>query len=196
MQLGAIVISASDSDWTIEVANGFTPELLAELLELKNTKRGRLEERNNKDWVVYHADKTPWHLKADIALPCATQNELDLDDAKILTKNWITYVVEWANMPTTLEATHYFQEQWVHFAPGKAANAGWVATSWLEMSQNSLRLSRTREEVDAKLHDIMKNIHATCVKRWTEWTKVNYVKWANIGGFVKVAEAMLAQGVV
>ncbi len=196
MQLGAIVISASDSDGTIEVAKGFTPELLAELLELKNVKRGRLEERKNKAWVVYHADKTPWHLKADIALPCATQNELTLDDAKQLVTNGISYVVEWANMPTTLEATHYFQQQGVHFAPGKAANAGGVATSWLEMSQNSLRLSRTREEVDAKLHEIMKNIHATCVKRWTEWTTVNYVKWANIGGFVKVADAMLAQGVV
>ncbi len=196
MQLGATVISASDSDGTIEVTNWFTPELLAELLELKNVKRGRLEERNNKPGIVYHTDKTPWHLKADIALPCATQNELDLDDAKQLVINWITYVVEWANMPTSLEATHYFQDQWIYFAPGKAANAGGVATSWLEMSQNSLRLSRTREEVDARLHEIMKNIHATCVKRWTEGNKVNYVKWANIGGFVKVAEAMLAQGVV
>jgi glutamate dehydrogenase (NADP+) len=166
------------------------------LLELKNTKRGRLEERAKKSWVVYHADKTPWHITADIALPCATQNELNLDDAKLLVNTWITYVVEWANMPTTLEATKYFQSNGVHFAPGKAANAGGVATSWLEMSQNSLRLSRTREEVDEKLHQIMKNIHATCLKYGSEWTKIDYVKGANIGGFVKVAEAMLAHGVV
>lgn len=196
MHLGAIVISASDSDGTIEIKNGFTPELLAELLELKNVQRGRLEQRATKPWITYHADTTPWHLIADIALPCATQNELDLADAQALVDNWITYVVEGANMPTTLEATHYLQANGVHFAPGKAANAGWVATSWLEMSQNSLRLSRTREEVDAKLHDIMKNIHATCVQYGTRWTSVNYVKGANIGGFVKVAEAMLAQGVV
>lgn len=196
MQLGAIVISASDSDGTIEVANGFTPELLAELLELKNVQRGRLETWKNKLWITYHAHQTPRHISADIALPCATQNELGLDDAKQLVTNWIKYVVEWANMPTTLEATHYFQQQWINFAPGKAANAGWVATSGLEMSQNSLRLSRTREEVDAKLHEIMKNIHATCVKYGTEKNNVNYVKGANIWGFVKVAEAMLAQGIV
>jgi glutamate dehydrogenase (NADP+) len=196
MQLGAIVLSASDSDGTIEVKEWFTPALQAELLELKNVKRGRLEERKNKAWVVYHADKTPWHLKADIVLPCATQNELDLDDAKQLVTNWITYVVEWANMPTTLEATHYFQQQGIIFAPGKAANAGGVATSWLEMSQNSLRISRSREEVDEKLQQIMKNIHDTCVKYGTDGDNINYVQWANIGGFVKVAEAMLAQGVV
>jgi glutamate dehydrogenase (NADP+) len=196
MQLGAKVISASDSDGTIEVTDGFTPELLAELIDLKNVHRGRLEERKKKKGIVYHPNKTPRHLAADIALPCATQNELELSDAKILIKNWIRYVVEWANMPTTLDATHYFQEQGIIFAPGKAANAGGVATSWLEMSQNSLRLSRTREEVDEKLQKIMKEIHATCIKYGTEGDKVNYVTWANIGGFVKVAEAMLAQGVV
>jgi len=196
IQLWATVISASDSDGTIEVADGFTPELLAELLELKNVKRGRLTDRVKKPWVVYHAHQNPRHLKADIALPCATQNEIEIDDAKALVNNGITYVVEWANMPTTLEATHYLQQKNIHFAPWKAANAGGVATSGLEMSQNSLRLSRTREEVDEKLHTIMKTIHATCVKYGTQGKNINYVHWANIGGFIKVAEAMLAQGVV
>lgn len=196
MQLGATVISVSDSDGTIEVAQWFTPELLAELLDLKNVRRGRLEERNKKPWITYHPNKTPRHLTAEVVLPCATQNELTLDDAKTLVQNWVRYVVEWANMPTTLEATTYLQTHNVIFAPGKAANAGWVATSWLEMSQNSLRLSRTREEVDEKLRQIMKNIHSTCVAYGREGNSINYVKGANIWWFVKVAEAMLAQGVV
>lgn len=197
LHLGATVISASDSDGTIEVAQGFTPELLAELQDLKNNRRGRLSERQGKSWVTYYHDKTPWYLSADIALPCATQNELALENAKILVKNGIQAVVEGANMPTTLEATDYFLEHTVLFAPGKAANAGGVATSGLEMSQNALRLSRTREEVDAKLQQIMKSIHATCLQYGTQtYWSVNYVQGANIGWFVRVADAMRAQGIV
>lgn len=196
MQLWAIVLTASDSDGTVYAPNGFTTEMLESLKVLKNEKRGRISELAQHYHLDYHANKNPWWFTADIALPCATQNEVTLDDAKSLVSNGIMAVAEWANMPTTLEATHYLQQNNVLFAPGKASNAGGVATSGLEMSQNSLRLSWTREEVDARLHDIMNNIHTSCIKYGTANGQINYVKGANIAWFVKVADAMLAQGIV
>lgn len=199
MQLWSMVLTASDSDGTVFVADGFTPEMLESLKDLKNNQRWRISRLAELfPWqIVYHAGVTPRQFAADITLPCATQNELGLDDAKNLVSNRVMLVAEWANMPTTLEATTYLINQWVLFAPGKAANAWGVATSGLEMSQNSLRLSWTREEVDAKLQDIMRSIHDTCVRRGTQADgSIHYVKGANIGWFVKVADAMIAQGVV
>ncbi|MEZ4807315.1 MAG: NADP-specific glutamate dehydrogenase [Flavobacteriales bacterium] len=198
-QLGAKVVTASDSDGAIYDPAGITGEKLAFLMELKNVKRGRIEEYARKfKGSKYKADARAWDLvpKVDVVLPCATQNELDLKNAKDLIKKGVKYVAEGANMPCTPEAITAFQSAKVSFAPGKASNAGGVATSGLEMSQNSLRLSWTREEVDAKLHQIMKDIHAACVQYGTEGKQVNYVKGANIAGFVKVADAMLDQGVV
>ena len=197
MQLWAIIISASDSDGTIVVPDGFTTALLEALKEYKNIKRGRLSDFAKEHNLQYLAGQNPRSLKADIALPCATQNELDLTDAKVLVANGVQLIAEGANMPTTLEATEYLISQWVLFAPGKASNAGWVATSGLEMSQNSLRLSRTRAEVDSKLQEIMKTIHTQAMTYGTQgnWS-INYVKGANIAWFVKVADAMLAQGIV
>lgn len=196
-QLGAKVVTASDSDGYVYDKNGINAEKLAFLMELKNVKRGRIKEYATKFKAEYHAGKTPWGVKCDIALPCATQNELAIADAKVLVKNGVKAVAEGANMPTTLEATNYFIQNKVLFAPGKASNAGGVATSGLEMSQNSLRLSWTREEVDQRLHNIMKNIHAAALKYGKEKNGVtNYVKGANIAGFVKVADAMLDQGIV
>lgn len=194
--LGGKVVTASDSSGYIYDNDGISPEKLAFLMELKNVKRGRIKEYADKYKCEFVADKTPWGVKCDIALPCATQNELGLEDAKALVKNGVVGVAEGANMPTTLEATHYFLENKILFAPGKASNAGGVATSGLEMSQNSLRLSWTAEEVDGRLHNIMKNIHSACVKYGAEENFVNYVKGANIAGFVKVADAMLDQGVI
>lgn len=196
LQLGGTVLSASDSDGTVHDAEWFTHEKLEALKELKNVKRGRISELAKQFHMEYYSSKTPRHLAADIALPCATQNELDEDDAKILVKNWLRVLVEWANMPCTLDATTYFQKNNVLFAPGKASNAGGVATSGLEMSQNSLRLSRTDKEVDEKLQEIMKRIHATCVKYGKGSTGIDYVKGANIWWFIKVADAMLAQWIV
>lgn len=190
------VISASDSDGTIYDPEGFTQEKLDLLKEIKNIQRDRISTYAEQVWCMYYPDKTPWHIAWDIALPCATQNELDLAAAKLLIKNGLTFLVEWANMPTTLEATTYFQQHGVFFAPGKAANAGGVATSGLEMSQNALRLSWTAEEVDHKLQEIMKQVHTTCVKYGKTKDHIDYVKGANIGGFVKVADAMRAQGIV
>ena len=164
---------------------------------MKNIKRGRIKEYADKFGCKYVDGKTPWEVKCDIALPCATQNELNEDDAKTLLQNGCFCVAEGANMPSTAEAVEAFLKAKILYAPGKASNAGGVATSGLEMSQNSLRLSWTREEVDEKLHQIMINIHATCVKYGTEADgKINYVKGANIGGFIKVADAMMAQGLV
>jgi glutamate dehydrogenase (NADP+) len=164
-------------------------------MEIKNVKRGRINEYAKKyKSAKFIAGKTPWGEKCDIALPCATQNELNKADAEILAKNGVLAVAEGANMPSTPEAVYYFIEKKILFAPGKASNAGGVATSGLEMSQNSLRLSWTREEVDERLHNIMKNIHATCVKYGKDGSYINYVRGANIGGFVKVANAMIAQG--
>jgi glutamate dehydrogenase (NADP+) len=165
-------------------------------MELKNVKRGRIKEYADKYGAEFVAGKTPWGVKCDIALPCATQNELNGDDAKVLVANGCNCVAEGANMPSTPEAIEVFLEKKILFSPGKASNAGGVATSGLEMSQNSLRLSWSREEVDQRLHGIMKSIHAACVQYGKEGDSVNYVKGANIAGFVKVADAMIDQGVV
>ncbi len=195
-QLGAKVVTASDSSGYIYDANGIDASKLAFLMELKNEKRGRIKEYADKFGCDFVEGKTPWGVKCDIALPCATQNELNGDDAKTLVSNGCMCVAEGANMPSTPEAVEVFLDKKILFAPGKASNAGGVATSGLEMSQNSLRLSWTREEVDERLHNIMKSIHAACVKFGTEGDSVNYVKGANIAGFVKVADAMIDQGVV
>lgn len=194
-QLGGIVVTLSDSNGFIYDKNGIDAEKLAFVMELKNVKRGRIEEYAKKFGAEYVAGKTPWGVKCDIALPSATQNELNGEDAKTLVKNGCICVSEGANMPSTPEAVEVFLEKKILFAPGKAANAGGVATSGLEMSQNSMRLNWTREEVDQKLHGIMVAIHKTCEKYGKEKDGyVNYVKGANIGGFVKVADAMIAQG--
>jgi glutamate dehydrogenase (NADP+) len=196
-ELGAKVLTMSDSGGYIYDAEGINAEKLAFIMTLKNEKRGRISEYvaqyPNAKFV---ANKTPWEVKGDIALPCATQNELTEVDAKTLVENGCIAVAEGANMPSTNEAILYFISQKMLFGPGKAANAGGVATSGLEMSQNSLRLAWTREEVDARLRTIMRDIHETCVQYGSEKDFINYVKGANIGGFVKVAEAMLAQGLV
>lgn len=196
MFLGAKVVSLSDSNGTVYVKDGFTDELLAEVMELKNVKRGRMSEFASKHGFEYLEGKRPWGIKCDIALPCATQNELDGDDARQLLANGVMCVAEGANMPSTLEAVEEFVKAKILYAPGKASNAGGVATSGLEMSQNALRLGWSFEEVDERLHAIMKEIHRNCVKYGTqEDGTVNYVDGANIAGFVKVADAMLAQGV-
>lgn len=196
-EMGAIVVTASDSSGFIYDANGITEEKLDFLKELKNVKRGRISEYADKFGCEFYAGKTPWGIKCDVALPCATQNELNGDDAKELVKNGAMAVAEGANMPCTPEAVEVFHANKILFAPGKASNAGGVATSGLEMSQNSLRMNWTREEVDAKLHTIMVDIHHSCQKYGTESDGyVNYVKGANIAGFVKVADAMLDQGLV
>lgn len=195
-QLGARVVTASDSSGYIYDKDGINAEKLAFLMELKNVKRGRIKEYADKYKCEFVEGKTPWGVKCDIALPCATQNELHGEDAKTLIANGVIAVAEGANMPSTPEAVTNFLNAKVLFAPGKASNAGGVATSGLEMSQNSLRLSWTREEVDQRLHQIMKSIHASCVKFGQEGDHINYVKGANIAGFVKVADAMIDQGVV
>jgi len=193
-QLGGKVVTLSDSNGYIYDKNGIDAAKLAWVMELKNVKRGRIEEYAKKFGAEYVAGKTPWGVKCDIALPSATQNELNGEDAKVLVKNGCICVSEGANMPSTPEAVEVFLEKKILYAPGKAANAGGVATSGLEMAQNSQRLNWTREKVDEELHNIMISIHKTCVKYGKEGDFVNYVKGANIGGFVKVAEAMLAQG--
>lgn len=196
MFLGAKVVTLSDSNGTVYLENGFTEVLLAELMELKNKKRGRISEFAAKHGFEYFEGQTPWHIPVDIALPCATQNELNGDDAKTLIENGVICVAEGANMPSTLEAVEKFLHAKILYAPGKASNAGGVATSGLEMSQNSIRLNWSHAEVDERLHAIMKDIHANCVKYGTkEDGSINYVDGANIAGFVKVADAMLAQGI-
>lgn len=196
MFLGAKVVSLSDSAGTVYVKDGFTDELLAEVMQLKNVKRGRISEFASKHGFEYLEGQRPWAIKCDIALPCATQNELTGEDAATLIANGVICVAEGANMPSTLDAVEKFIDGHILYAPGKASNAGGVATSGLEMSQNSIRLGWTFEEVDERLHAIMKEIHRNCVKYGTkENGTVNYVDGANIAGFVKVAEAMLAQGV-
>ncbi len=195
-QLGAKVVTASDSSGYIYDANGIDADKLAFLMELKNVKRGRIQEYATKYGCEFVAGKTPWGVKCDIALPCATQNELNGDDAKALVANGCMAVAEGANMPSTPDAIAVFEANKIMFSPGKASNAGGVATSGLEMSQNSLRLSWTREEVDERLHNIMKSIHSACVQYGKDGDYVNYVKGANIAGFVKVADAMIDQGVV
>ncbi|WP_196885606.1 NADP-specific glutamate dehydrogenase [Aureivirga sp. CE67] len=198
MELGAKVLTFSDSSGYILDEEGIDAEKLAFVMELKNVKRGRISEYVEKyPNAKFFAGERPWEVKADIALPCATQNELNGDEAKVLVENGVMCVAEGANMPTTPEAIAIFQAAKVLFSPGKASNAGGVATSGLEMSQNSLRYNWTREEVDAKLFQIMNDIHASCVKYGTlENGYVDYVLGANIAGFVKVADAMIDQGVV
>ena len=198
IQLGGKVLTLSDSGGYIYDKDGIDAEKLAFVMDLKNNRRGRISEYVGKyPGASFHKGQTPWGVACDIALPCATQNELDGDDARALIKNGCICVAEGANMPSTPAAIHAFQEARILFAPGKASNAGGVATSGLEMSQNSLRISWTREEVDQRLQGIMSNIHNACLNYgMEEGGYCNYVKGANIAGFVKVADAMLAQGVV
>ncbi len=197
-QLGAKVVSMSDSNGTIVDEAGITPEKLAFVFELKNVKRGRIKEYADKFGCKYFEGQRPWkNVKCDVAMPCATQNELDESDAKALVANGTMCVAEGANMPSTAEAVNVFQDAKILYAPGKASNAGGVATSGLEMCQNSARLSWTSEEVDAKLQGIMKSIHENCVKYGTQADGyIDYVSGANIAGFIKVADAMMAQGLV
>lgn len=198
IELGATVLTLSDSGGYIVDEDGINSEKLKFAMDLKNVKRGRISEYVNKyPNAKFVKGERPWSVKCDIALPCATQNELNGDEAQQLVNNGCICVSEGANMPSTPEAIHEFQKAKILFAPGKASNAGGVATSGLEMSQNSLRLSWTREEVDRKLKDIMEDIHDSCVEYGeNEDGSVDYISGANIAGFVKVADAMLAQGVV
>lgn len=195
-QLGAKVVTLSDSNGFIYDKGGIDGKELACVLDLKNVKRGRIKECTKDFKCEYYDGKKPWSIKCDIAFPSATQNEINEDDAKTLVKNGCIAVGEGANMPTTPEGVEVFQKAKILYAPGKAANAGGVATSGLEMSQNSMRLSWSREEVDERLHDIMIKIHESCVKYGKEGKYIDYVKGANIAGFVKVADAMLDQGLV
>ena len=198
IELGATVLTLSDSQGYIHDADGIDSEKLKHVMFIKNEKRGRISEYVAKyPNAKFIAGERPWSVKCDIALPCATQNELNGDEAKALVANGCMCVSEGANMPSMPEAIHEFQKAKILFAPGKASNAGGVATSGLEMSQNSLRLSWSRKEVDDKLKDIMEDIHDSCVQYGeNEDGTIDYIKGANIAGFVKVADAMLAQGVV
>ncbi len=196
LEYGATVVTASDSSGYIYDPEGFNDEKLAFLKELKNERRGRIKEYADKYGCEFH-EGTPWSVAADIAMPCATQNELKDDDAEMLVKNGIMAVAEGANMPCTPGAIRTFQKAKVSFSPGKASNAGGVATSGLEMSQNSLRYNWTREQVDERLQNIMKDIHEICVKYGKrEDGYVDYVRGANVAGFIKVADAMIDQGAV
>ena len=197
-ELGAKVVTLSDSSGYIYDADGIDAEKLAHVMYIKNELRARISAYVEKyPSATFVADKRPWEVKCDVALPCATQNELNGDEAKMLVDNGCICVSEGANMPSTPEAVETFLNAKILFAPGKASNAGGVATSGLEMSQNSLRLSWSAEEVDERLKGIMANIHSACVQYGTDETGfVDYVKGANIAGFVKVADAMLGQGVV
>ena len=197
-ELGGKVVTMSDSSGYIYDKDGIDADKLAYIMEIKNVNRGRISEYVDKySSATFHEGERPWSVKCDIAMPCATQNELDKSEAETLVNNNVIAVAEGANMPTTPEAIEVLQKAKVLFSPGKASNAGGVATSGLEMSQNSLRYNWTREEVDAKLNQIMDDIHASCVKYGTQKDgTVDYVKGANVAGFVKVADAMLAQGVV
>ena len=197
LQLGAKPLTCSDSDGYIYDPDGIDEEKLAYIMELKHVERGRIKEYAEKYGVKYVAGAKPWFEKADIATPCATQNEINEEAAKALVANGVIAVSEGANMPTLPEAIKVFQDAKILYCPGKASNAGGVAVSGLEMSQNSERLKWSREEVDAKLHDIMNDIHENCVKYGTEPDGyINYVKGANVAGFLKVAKAMMAQGIV
>ena len=197
IQLGAQVLTVSDSNGFVKFPDsGMTEAQLAALIELKEVRRERISVYAKEQGLEYFEGKRPWGVACDVALPCATQNELDENDAKTLLANGVKCVAEGANMPSTLGAVEAFINAKILYAPGKASNAGGVATSGLEMSQNHMHLSWTREEVDARLFDIMQNIHENCVENGTENGYTNYVNGANIAGFKKVAEAMLAQGVV
>ena len=194
-ELGATVVTLSDSSGYIYDKDGIDSEKLSFIMELKNVKRGRIKEYADHFGCEFHEGR-PWSVKCDIALPCATQNELDDLEAKTLIENGCICVAEGANMPSTPEAVEVFLNAKILFAPGKASNAGGVATSGLEMSQNSIRMNWTREEVDSKLNTIMNDIHSQCVEHGKEGDFINYVKGANIAGFLKVADAMLDQGLV
>ncbi|MFS1771997.1 NADP-specific glutamate dehydrogenase [Prevotella histicola] len=197
LHLGAKPVTCSDSDGYIYDPDGINEEKLAYIMELKNIERGRIREYAEKYGVKYVPGAKPWFEKADIATPCATQNEINAEAATALINNGIIAVTEGANMPSTPEAVRIFQEAKVLYCPGKASNAGGVAVSGLEMTQNSERLKWDREEVDQKLHNIMDDIHENCVRYGTEPDGyVNYVKGANIAGFIKVAKAIMAQGIV
>ncbi len=196
-QLGGKVVTLSDSDGTIYDKNGISGEKWEFIMDLKNNRRGRIREYAQKYGCEYFEVRRPWSVPCDVALPCATQNELDGDDAKTLVKNGCFCIAEGANMPSTLEAVDVFLNAKVLYGPGKAANAGGVATSGLEMSQNSMRLMWSREEVDNRLHEIMKRIHESCITTAKEYGQPgNYVLGANIAGFVKVADSMMDQGLV
>jgi glutamate dehydrogenase (NADP+) len=195
--LGGKVVTLSDSDGTIYDSDGIDKAKLAYVIDLKNNKRGRIQEYAAKyKSAEYLEGKRPWEVECQVALPCATQNEISEDNAKSLMKNKCMCIAEGANMPTEPKAIRVFLDNEVLYGPGKAANAGGVATSGLEMSQNSMRLLWTREEVDARLHAIMKSIHQTCAKYGKDGDFINYVNGANIGGFVKVADAMVDQGII
>lgn len=196
LQLGAKCVTLSDSNGTIYDPEGISGQKLEFVKELKNTRRGRIKEYADKYNCKYFEGKNPWHIKCDLAFPSATQNEVSQADARALVKNSCICVAEGANMPSTPEAIEVYLEARILYGPGKAANAGGVATSGLEMSQNSQRLSWGKEEVDEKLHGIMVKIHESCVKYGKEKNFINYVKGANIAGFVKVADAMIDQGLV
>ncbi|PNF11324.1 NADP-specific glutamate dehydrogenase [Enterobacter cancerogenus] len=196
MQFGARVITASDSSGTVVDEAGFTAEKLARLCEIKASRDGRVADYAREFGLTYLEGKQPWSVPVDIALPCATQNELDVDAARTLIGNGVKAVAEGANMPTTIEATDLFLDAGVLFAPGKAANAGGVATSGLEMAQTAARMGWKAEKVDARLHHIMLDIHHACVEYGGEASQTNYVRGANIAGFVKVADAMIGQGVI
>ena len=197
IQLGAKVLTVSDSNgFTLFPDNGMTEAQLAALIELKEVRRERVSVYAKEQGLQYFENQKPWGVKCDIALPCATQNELDGKDAATLLANGVICVAEGANMPSTLEAVEALLKAKILYAPGKASNAGGVATSGLEMSQNHIRLSWSREKVDNRLFDIMANIHENCVANGTENGYTNYVNGANIAGFKKVADAMLAQGIV
>jgi glutamate dehydrogenase (NADP+) len=197
MEKKAKVVTLSDSDGFVRIRDGLTAEQLDFVQELKEQRRGRLSEFADKyDRVEFYENAKPWGVKCDIAMPCATQNELDEQDAKLLVKNGLVAVSEGANMPTTAGAERVFRKHHILHAPGKAANAGGVAVSGLEQSQNAMRISWSREEVDERLQKIMHDIHQRCVEHGLRGYRVNYVDGANIAGFQKVAEAMLAYGVV
>jgi glutamate dehydrogenase (NADP+) len=196
LQLGGKVLTMSDSSGFIHDPDGINEEKLAWVMDLKNNRRGRISEYVDKFGGEFHKGKRPWSVPCDLAFPCATQNELDGDDAKVLVANGCQLVSEGANMPSTLDAVGVFIDSKILFGPAKAANAGGVAVSGLEQTQNAIRLSWSREQVDEQLLDIMKNIHSTCVEHGTEGDFINYVQGANVGGFIKVADAMLAYGVL
>ena len=196
LQLGGKVLTMSDSSGFIHDPDGINEEKLAWVMDLKNNRRGRISEYVDKFGGEFHEGKRPWSVPCDLAFPCATQNELDGDDAKVLVANGCQLVSEGANMPSTLDAVGVFIDSKILFGPAKAANAGGVAVSGLEQTQNAMRLSWSREQVDEQLLDIMKNIHSTCVEHGTEGDFINYVQGANVGGFIKVADAMLAYGVL
>ena len=194
--LGGKVVSLSDSGGTIHDPDGIDAEKLAFVMDLKNVKRGRISEYADKIGGTFLEGQRPWHISCDVALPCATQNEINAEEAKALVKNGCAAVAEGANMPSDPGAVEVFLGERILFGPGKAANAGGVAVSGLEMSQNASRISWTREEVDQKLHRIMKSIHSACLDHGSSDGFNDYVKGANIAGFIKVADAMMDQGVV